>query len=462
MATLESAIPEILKGADVLVVGFGLSGQAAAELLLSEGARVQAVDDDVRLAETVDPAGWEARGVRVRLGEVRRREMERLDLMVISPGVPLSSSWVDWAREAGVPVVGEIEVASWAARAPIAVVGGTNGKSTTTELLGAAIREWGRPVEVGGNIGRALSAVVRGVPPEGWIVAEVSSFQMETIHRFRPRVAIYLNLTPDHLDRYASVNEYGAAKERMFENQTESDLAVLNRDDAHVWSTRERIRARVLATSLSGRVDEGVSVEAGRVVARIGGRSFDVCARDDILIRGPRNLSNALAVVAAALWMGAPASAVARALATFEGLPHRMESLGTAAGIEFVNDSKATNVEAVLSALSSFTRPVILIAGGLGKGLDFSPLAGASRGVVRRAILIGASREEIGRVLEPVADVEFAETLSGAVRRAYETANSGETVLLSPACASFDMFRNFEHRGDAFRAEVRTLMEGIG
>jgi len=444
------------------VVGFGLSGQAAADLLLREGARVRVVDDDPGVADRVDQAEWDSRGVTLSLGNANPSAVDRPDLMVISPGVPLSSPWVGWARESGVPVAGEIEVASWFAAAPMAVVTGTNGKSTTTELLGAVIREWDRPVVVGGNIGRALSGLIRRVPPDGWIVAELSSFQMETIHRFRPRVAVYLNLTPDHLDRYASLDEYRLAKERMFENQTGSDLAVLNRDDDLVWSARERTHARVLATSLAGGVEEGVGVVEERVVARLNGRELDVCGSDEIGIRGPHNLSNALAVVAAALWMGAPAEAVARALAAFEGLPHRMESLGAVGDVEFINDSKATNVEAVLSALASFEHPVILIAGGLGKGLDFSPLAEGARGVVKRAVLVGQSREEIGRALERATRIEFAESMSDAVRRAYGAARPGETVLLSPACASFDMFRNFEHRGDVFRAAVGTLREEIG
>ncbi len=213
MATLESAIPKVLKGADVLVVGFGLSGRAAAGLLLEEGARVRAVDDDPGLAERVDRSEWRSRGVSVWLGDATREKMKRPDLIVVSPGVPADSPWVAWARGMGVPVVGEIEIASWVARAPLAVVTGTNGKSTTTELMGAVVRQWGRPVEVGGNIGRALSGIVRNVPPDGWIVAEISSFQAETIRRFRPRVAVYLNLTPDHLARYASVDEYRLAKD---------------------------------------------------------------------------------------------------------------------------------------------------------------------------------------------------------------------------------------------------------
>ncbi len=228
-----------------------------------------------------------------------------------------------------------------------------------------------------------------------------------------------------------------------------------------MWSVRERVRSRILATSLSGPVDEGAWLENGRVTARVDGRAVDVCAAGNIRIRGPHNLSNALAVVAATLWMGAPVEEIVRALGTFEGLRHRMESLGAVGGVEFVNDSKATNVEAVLSALASFTRPVILIAGGLGKGLDFSSLADASRGVVKRAVLIGESGEKIGRALEAVADIEVAESMRDAVRRAHRAALPGETVLLSPACASFDMFRNFEDRGDVFRAEVGMLREEL-
>ncbi|MCK4545941.1 MAG: UDP-N-acetylmuramoyl-L-alanine--D-glutamate ligase [Candidatus Eisenbacteria sp.] len=460
MAAAERTIPETLQGTRVLVIGFGRSGQGAAELLAAEGARVTVVDDDAVVRRNVDVRRWAQQGIPVHFGPIDPERVAGTDVMVVSPGVSPASPWMSWARKLGIPVAGEIEVAFWTAEAPIAAVTGTNGKSTTTELLGAIVREGGMPVEVGGNTGRALSGFAHRVPPNGWIVAEISSFQLETIHRFRPRVAIFLNLTPDHLDRYLSLDEYQRAKERMFENQTGDDLAVLNRDDPRLRSTGDRIRAEVLETSLRVPVNEGAWVEKGRIVARISGRRFEVCPAAELVLRGPHNLANALAVVAAALWMGISPEVVAGVLRSFGSLSHRMELLGEVGGVEFVNDSKATNVEAVVSALVSFTAPVILIAGGLGKGLDFAALAEASRGRVKRAILMGEAREEISHVLEKVTDVEFAGSMSEAVDRAMDVADPGEIVLLSPACASFDMFRNFEDRGNAFRAEVERLRDG--
>jgi len=452
----ERVIPKALEGSRALVVGLGRSGTAAADLLVRHGAVVSVVDDDPAVLRAQDLARWTRRGVRLVEGRVGDAGLDRPDFLVVSPGVPPTSAWVRWAREGGTPVVGEIECAFWVARAPVAAVTGTNGKSTTAELLGAVVRAWGRPVEVVGNIGRAFSGAADRVPPDGWLVAEISSFQLETIDRFRPRVAIHLNLTPDHLDRYASIEEYAAAKERLFENQTAGDVAVLNRDDPRVWSARARTGARVLATSLAGPVEAGAWVDTDRVLARVGTETLVVADRRDVRLRGPHNLSNVLAVVAGALSMGVPPDVVAGVLATFAGLPHRMESVGAVRGVEFVNDSKATNVEAVVSALSSFSTPVVLIAGGRDKGLDFGPL-GEMAGRIKHAVLIGESREEIARVLRPASSVEMAPSMEVAVRRAFRAAAPGEVVLLSPACASFDMFENFEHRGDVFRDEVRKV-----
>ena len=454
--------PDHLKGLRVRVVGFGRSGRAAARLLRREGARVSAVDDHPGAADAAEAARWASDGVDLRAGDLRPEDLDRPDLVVVSPGVPPSSPWMQWAAEAGVPVIGELELGARAAKAPLAAITGTNGKSTTTELLGDVVRRWGRPVAVGGNIGRALSGLADGVPPEGWLVVEVSSFQLETIDRFRPRVALHLNLTPDHLDRYGSVDAYADAKARIFENQGAGDCAVLNLDDPRLAVLADRLRAarrgiRVLGSGLSQRGEEGAWVEGGRIVVGMDGAAWDVCAVDEVRIPGPHNLSNALSVAAAARWMGAPREVLEDALRSFSGLPHRMEPLGEVGGVSFVNDSKATNIEAVLAALDSFERPVVLIAGGRGKGLDFSPLADAAAGRVKAAVLIGEAADPLAEALRPVVRVERAGTLEDAVRQAARHADPGDTVLLSPACASFDMFKNFEDRGDRFREAVRAL-----
>jgi UDP-N-acetylmuramoylalanine--D-glutamate ligase len=359
-------------------------------------------------------------------------------------------------------VIGELELAYRASSATWLAVTGTNGKSTTTALLGELVATIGRPSVVAGNIGIALSAEVAGVPADGFVVAEVSSFQLDTIEAFRPRVAVLLNITEDHLDRYDSFEAYVESKRRVFMNQTSDDFAVMNMDDPRVASLRASVRATVIPVSTTREVQDGVFVRGGSIVSRLGEEEREVVQAARLCIPGPHNLANAVAAVAAAAAVGADPAPAAEALMRFTPLPHRMEPVAELRGVRYVNDSKATNVDSVLYALASYEAPIVLIAGGKEKGADFRRLSDAVGGRVRAAILIGEAADAMERALAGRTAVKRAGSLEDAVRAAAAAADPGDVVLLSPACASFDMFEDFEDRGRAFRAAVEALAAGAG
>ena len=415
-----------LAGRRVLVVGLARSGMAAAEALVGRGATVVGFDRD----EELDVGRLLELGVEVHRGREEERLLQGIDLVVKSPGVPGETLLVASARERAVPVWSEIELGSRLLSNPILGVTGTNGKTTTSELLGAVFRAAGRSVEVAGNVGRPLTSLVGAVADDAWVVCELSSFQLEDVHTLKPRVGILLNLEPDHLDRHGTFEAYGDAKLRMFERQTAEDVAVLPRGFVDVPGEAQRV-------DFAG--DDALPAEP--------------------LIPGPHNRENASAATAAARAAGIDDDAIGEALRTFAGVPHRIELVRELRGVRYVNDSKATNVAAALRALASFPdAPVHVILGGRGKHEAYEPLAAAFKpGDV--AYLIGESadadrarpgrRRRSGRV--PPG------TLESAVAAAASAASAGDVVLLSPACASFDQFRDFEARGDAFRALVEEL-----
>ncbi|HYX87580.1 MAG TPA: UDP-N-acetylmuramoyl-L-alanine--D-glutamate ligase [Gaiellales bacterium] len=418
-----------------MVVGMARSGIAACEAIRRVWPAAGVVATDV------DPAADAGRlaglGVELHLGgEVM--PVEGLSAVVKSPGVPSEAAQVEAARAAGVPVWSEVELAARMLPNPIAGVTGTNGKTTTTELLGAMLRAGGIDCEVAGNVGRPLSALAGRTAPDAWIACELSSFQLEDIDTFRCRVAVVLNLTPDHLDRHGTLTEYTRCKLRILENQRAEDTAVLNGDDS-----------LLRAAHLPG---------AGRRVwtGRHGPRPFEW---DRARLRGDHNLENAIAAAAAARAVGVEAGDIDRAVRGFPPLPHRLEPAGRAGGVEWVNDSKATNPAAVLMALTAFDRGVHLILGGSLKGGDFRELAAAvATGPVAAVYLIGQAAEAIGEALRGVGvAAQDCGTLEGAVRAAARAAAPGDTVLLSPACASFDQFRDFEDRGSTFRRLAREV-----
>ena len=446
-----------LRGKRVTVVGLARSGFAACKLLADRGARVVATDREPAEKLRVDLEALRRMGIRLETGGHTEASFLEADLIVLSPGVDAKVPLVAQAAARGIPVWSEVELAYRVTAARFLAVTGTNGKSTTTSLLGAMVEAAGFPGVVAGNIGTALCEVVPALSAAHWVTAELSSFQLETIVTFRPHVALLLNLAPDHLDRYPGVESYYAAKARIFMNQAAEDVAVINADDPPIRDYARAIRARVHRFSRREPVRVGAYLDGDRLVLARDGRPEPICAVSAVRIQGVHNIENALAAAAGAAAIGVPAAAMAEALARFPGLPHRLEPVATIAGVHYVNDSKGTNVGAVVKSLEGYAGGVILIAGGKDKGGDFTPLRPLLASRVRTAILIGQARGKLCAQLAGACPLEEAPTLEAAVRRGAEIARPGDTVLLSPACASFDMFRDFEHRGEMFRQAVRDL-----
>lgn len=461
------AEPE-LSGRKVLVVGLARSGVAAARLCRNRGARVTVTDR--RAATELHEAVMELgpAGVQFALGGHDERDFTGADLVVVSPGVPLALPEIAEARRQGVPVMAEVELASrFLEGLPMVGITGTNGKSTTTALAAALFRE-DRRVFAGGNLGTPLSEQVVSGRPVDVAVVELSSFQLEGIERLRPRVAALLNVTPDHLDRYRDVEEYALAKARLFRNQQPGDFAVANAHDA---------RAVALAGSSRGELFTfGFGPAERRAVRDTGGTdpaspedpvvfSPEGCTPEHYLVRcralrGRHNRENAMAAIACARLLGVPGPAVQRALDEFPGLPHRLELVSERAGIEWVNDSKATNVDSTLVGLAAFPAgraSVVLIMGGRGKRAPYAPLRNLFPGRVKALLTIGEDAPAIERELGDLCATERCGDLRGAVRRAGAVAGAGDAVLLSPACASYDQFKNYEERGEAFRRLVAEL-----
>jgi UDP-N-acetylmuramoylalanine--D-glutamate ligase len=448
-----------LAGRRVTVVGLAKSGIAAARLLAAAGADVRATDAKPFATLGRDVAALAGAGVSLVDGP---DAYDGATLVVVSPGVPVDGEQLAPVRARGVPIVGELELGWRALEADTIAITGTNGKTTTTALTGALLAEQPRPVFVGGNIGTPLASRALSFPAAGLVVAEVSSFQLETIEVFQPRVAAVLNVTPDHLDRHGSFARYLEAKARIFMNQTPADCAVLNADDEPTRGLVSRTRAHVLWFSRQRALDHGVFVRDGWIVAKLNGHTDAICPLDEIHLRGQHNVENVLAATACALWTGVSIDAIRRGIGRFRAVAHRIEFVRDVGGVQFYNDSKGTNVASTIKALQSFDERIVLIAGGKGKGQDFAPLAEAARGRVVHAVVIG---EDGGRVAGAFADagigVTAAETLASAIAAARAAAGPGDVVLLSPACASFDMFDNYEHRGDVFKQLIVGL-EAVG
>jgi UDP-N-acetylmuramoylalanine--D-glutamate ligase len=439
------------------VVGLARSGVAAARLLAACGARVTATDAKPATALGSDATALEALGVRLHLGGHPSSVLADAELVVVSPGVPLDSPALAMV---GAPIVGELELGWRVMEGEAVAITGTNGKTTTTALCGELVSGEGRPVLVGGNIGTPLTAHALDFPAAGLLVLEVSSFQLETIEAFRPHVAAVLNVTPDHLDRHRTFADYVGAKGRIFGNQTPADWAVLNWDDQTARGLASRVRGRVIWFSRREALREGVSVREGWIVASIDGSWRDVCPVSEIPLRGAHNVENVLAATACALLCGITAASIRTGISRFRAVAHRIELVRELEGVAYYNDSKGTNVDSTVRALESFTEPIILIAGGLGKGQDWAPLAAAARNRVRHAVLIGQDGPPMARALDAAGiAVSEAATLEAALTAARELSRPGDVVLLSPACASYDMFRNFEHRGEVFTQLARALRE---
>jgi UDP-N-acetylmuramoylalanine--D-glutamate ligase len=447
-----------LAGKQVVVVGLARSGVAAAEFLVRRGARVVATDRrpaDQLQAEAVTLA---QRGVRLELGGHREQTFTAADMVVVSPGVPWDLPELVAARGAGVAVMAELELGFRHIRGPVAAVTGTKGKSTTTAALGAMLAAAGRDVRVGGNIGQAVTGLVDGATDGTVFVLEVSSFQLEGTETFHPRVAVFLNLSADHLDRHASFEDYRAAKARIFENQTSQDWAVVNADLAEVQPGQARVVR--FAPAPPGESDSAFFKE-GHAVLRLDGHEEVLFPISSVRLPGSHLLLDLLAASAAARLLGVPTEAVNRAAAEFRGVEHVLEHVAEVKGVAFFNDSKATNVDAARQSLLAFDRPVVAIVGGRYKGGDFGllrdPLAARGKAVMA----IGEAQGRVAEALAPVVPVVPCETLREAVERAFAAAAPGDVVLLAPACSSFDMFQDYADRGRAFKRAVHALAERV-
>jgi len=445
-----------LEGKRILVVGLARTGEVVSLFAAGYGATVTATDEKPERELAPTAQALRAVGVKLELGGHAPELFLEKDLIVVSPGVPKTLPLLAGARSRGIPVWSEIELAWRFLRGKLVAVTGSNGKTTTTALTAHILKTAGMETLVGGNIGTPLLSLVESSNDATVTVAELSSFQLENIEAFRPEIGVLLNLTPDHLDRHASFEEYAAAKMQLFSNQLDRDCAVLNADDSEV-TRRMPSHQQVFWFSRQKRVATGAFLRDRQIMFRWEGDEIGLGWRDDICLRGDHNVENVLAACAAAYLAGADPGAIAGGVKTFRGVEHRLEFVAEIRGVGFFNDSKATNVDAARRAIEAFPGPLIVILGGQDKGSPYTPLAEPLRQRARTAILIGAAAEKLAADLGPAVPYVHADTLERAVELAISAARPGDTVLLTPACASFDQFENYEHRGRVFKQLVGDL-----
>ena len=445
-----------LQNKRVLVVGLGKSGAASALFLKSRGARVTVSDSkpEAELHNEIMPLLEQ--GITLETGGHGDRTFREQDLIVVSPGVPFDSPQLVQARNLGEPVIGEVELASQFLRGQIVAITGANGKTTTTSLAGEIIKAGSFPTLVGGNIGTPAISFVERATEQSWIVLEVSSFQLETIHDFRARIAVILNITPDHLDRHKSFANYVNAKARIFENQRQDDFAILNLDDPTAAGLGDRVCSQLFWFSRKKPVEKGAFVRGGDILFRTSQGEREIMPLSEIPLKGSHNLENVLAAISIGILAGCQPSQIRDAVRKFKAVEHRLEFVAKINGVEYYNDSKATNVDATIKALESFPANIHLIVGGKDKGSDYTVLNDLLRQRVKRVYSIGAAASKIESQIQGT-EVEHSETLDNAIRRASESAAPGDIVLLAPACASFDQFQNYEHRGRVFKEIVGSL-----
>ncbi len=445
-----------LNGKRVLVVGLGKSGVASAVFMKKHGAKVTVSDtksgDELRneIPVLLD------NGITVETGGHGDRTFRGQDLIVVSPGVAVDAPPLVQARSLGESVIGEIELAAQFLPGPIVAITGSNGKTTTTTLTGEIMAAAGFPSLVGGNIGTPAISLAERAKSDTVIVLEISSFQLETVQTFRPKVAVVLNITPDHLDRHRTFEIYTNAKARIFENQQGSDFAVLNADDPTCVSMASRARSKVFWFSRQKEVPQGAWVREGNIVFRDGSNQTEIMQVSEIPLKGAHNLENVLAAVCASVLMGCAPAKIRQAVQNFKAVEHRLEYTATINEVDYYNDSKATNVDATIKALESFPANIHLILGGKDKGSDYTVLNDLLRQRVKRVYTIGAAATKIESQING-PEVVHAETLDNAIRKAHAVAQPGDVVVLAPACASFDQFKNYEHRGQVFKDIVKGL-----
>jgi UDP-N-acetylmuramoylalanine--D-glutamate ligase len=446
-----------LDGKRVLVVGLARTGLVSALFSAAYGAKVTATDE--RPIPEVAEAAEKLRvaGVKLELGGFVPQTFLEQDLIVVSPGVPAKIEPLENARAKGIPVWSEIELAWRFLRGKLVAITGSNGKTTTTSLVAHILKTSNVPTLIGGNIGTPLLALVETSVDTSVTVAEISSFQLETIDSFRPEIGVLLNLTPDHLDRHITFEEYAGAKMRMFENQLEKDIALLNADDPEV-TKRMPAKPKIFWFSRQKRVATGAFLRDDQIIFRHEGSEVELARLADIQLRGQHNVENVLASCAAAYLAGAVPAAIAAGVKSFRGVEHRLEFVAELSGVQYYNDSKATNVDAAVKAVEAFPGPLVVILGGRDKGGPYAPLRELLHERARLALLIGESAEKIAADLGDAVPFENAGTLQQALHIAARHVQAGDTVLLAPACSSFDQFENYEHRGCVFK-ELVTQMQ---
>ena len=450
----------------VLVFGAGISGEAAAGLLLRQGARVILYDGNKnldlqsvksRIADSVrDMTDRPEENLKIVSGEFPEEVVKELSLAVISPGVPADLPVVERMRNLDIPVWGEIELAYAFGRGDVLAITGTNGKTTTTALLGEIMANYKESVFVVGNIGNPYTSIVPRTEESSVIVAEISSFQLETIHTFRPKVSAILNITPDHLNRHHTMEAYVAAKERIAENQTKEDVCVLNYEDKLLREFGERTKAEVLYFSSKRKLKRGVYLDSGEIIIDLG-EKISLCSVDSLHILGTHNYENVMAAAAMAYAFGVPAEVIQKTVCQFRGVEHRIEFVAEKNGVAFYNDSKGTNPDAAIRGIQAMNRPTVLIGGGYDKDSTYEEWINAFDGKVKKLVLLGATRDKIAETARRLGfeDIVMADSFEEAFDKCVEYSRPGDAVLLSPACASWGMFKNYEVRGQVFKEIVR-------
>ena len=453
---------ETLKGKNVLVVGLGKSGKAAARALNNAGAKVTVQDSAT--ADKLDTQFLQYmknEGIQSFLGSIPE-DMTAYDMLVLSPGVPPSQKHIETAREAGIEIIGELELAYRLGEGNFIAITGTNGKTTTTTLVGEIFKASGRNTAVAGNIGSPVVTEAVDSTEDDWLVTEVSSFQLETAICFRPVVSAILNLTPDHLNRHGTMEAYGAAKARVAANQTEEDYMIVNLDDEKALALSKDTKAKVVPFSRKQKLEFGAYLDGSKIIVKdVDGTEHFICYRKDLKIIGDHNVENVLAAAAIAYFAGIDVEVISSSIKEFPGVEHRIEYCGSVDGVEYYNDSKGTNVDAAVIAIKALGEGIILIAGGDGKSQDFVPLAEHFSGAVDALVLLGRDAPVIEEAARKTGftNIYNCKDMPECVRKSAEIARPGEKVLLSPACASWDMYANFEQRGKHFKQCVKELLK---
>lgn len=449
-----------VKGKKVLVFGLGISGIGAGQILERHGAEVIMYDGNQKLTEEkIKKQLGEDSSAKIVIGDFPEEVLEKLDMTVLSPGVPTDLPVIEKMREQGITVIGEVELAYQFGKGDVLAITGTNGKTTTTTLLGEIMKNYQEDVFVVGNIGTPYTTAVEKMTDNTITVAEMSSFQLESIVDFRPRVSAILNFTPDHLNRHHTMEAYIEAKENIAKNQTEKDTCVLNYEDDVTRVFGENVKSKVLYFSSQRILEEGIYLENGQIVLAMNGEKTPVCHVDELNILGTHNHENAMAAAGMAAAYGVPVDVIRRTLKEFQGVEHRIEYVAEKNGVVYYNDSKGTNPDAAIKGIQAMNRPTVLIGGGYDKDSAYDEWIDSFDGKVKKLVLLGATRDKIAETARAhgFEDIEMADTFEEAFAKCVENAKPGDAVLLSPACASWGMFKNYEERGDKFKELVNNL-----